>query len=143
MRAGRRGVVLALALAGVGLVVAVVGLVLSVVTRAGPVYTVAYAPEGLARTQTPPPKTDESGKKAAYTQKELEDLKAPSGAPGYAIAKTDLAAGAIVDVILVRDKSIAADKVTEGDLRVKYATVTGTAPTPPTPANDGNKKKKN
>jgi hypothetical protein len=109
-------------------------------------YTVQYAPEGLARTQSPPPKTDENGKKAAYTQKELEDLRAPVGAPGYAIAKSDLTPGSIVEVILIRDKSIAADKVTEGDLRVKYATVIGAVPSPAkdaTPAPNANKKKKN
>jgi hypothetical protein len=104
-------------------------------------YTVAYAPEGLARTQTPTPKTDENGKKVLYTQKELEDLRAPLGAPGYAIAKSDLAPGSIVEVIIIRDKSIAADKVTEGDLRIKYATITGKDPNPP--KDDGNKKKKN
>src|SRR5437763_623205 len=45
----RRGVVavLAVALAGVGLVVAVVGVVLAVVTPAGPVYTVAQVAAGL------------------------------------------------------------------------------------------------
>jgi hypothetical protein len=102
-------------------------------------YTVSYAPEGLARTQTPPPKTDENGKKVPYTQKELEDLKAPLGAPGYAIAKSDLAAGSIVEVIIIRDKTIAADKVTESDLRIKYVTVTGKVATAAT--DDANKKK--
>src|SRR5207237_4394068 len=43
----RRGVV-AVALAGVGVVAAVVGLVLAVVTPAGPVYTVAQVAAGLA-----------------------------------------------------------------------------------------------
>jgi hypothetical protein len=102
-------------------------------------YTVSYAPEGLARTQSLPTKTDENGKKVIYTQKEIADLKAPLGAPGYALAKSDLAPGSIVDVIIIRDKTIAADKVTEGDLRIKYATVTGTVPTPP--KDDANKKK--
>lgn len=91
-------------------------------------YTVSYAPEGLARMQSLSAKTDEAGKKVPYTQKELEDLKAPLGAPGYAVAKTDLMPGSIVDVTLVRDKSVAADKMTEADLRIKYAIVTGTVP---------------
>jgi hypothetical protein len=107
-------------------------------------YTVQYAPEGLARTQTLPPKTDETGKRVPHTQKELEDLKAPVGAPGYAIAKSDLTAGTIVDVIIIRDKTIPADKVTESDMRVKYATVVGKDPNPPKDAgSDPNKKKKN
>jgi hypothetical protein len=102
-------------------------------------YTVPYAPEGLARVQTLPTKTDDNGKKTPYTQKELEDLKAPLGAPGYSLAKSDLTPGSIVEVIIVRDKTIAADKVTEGDLRIKYATVTGKDPN----FVDTNKKKKN
>lgn len=86
-------------------------------------YTIPYAPEGLARARTAPPKTDENGKRVPHTQKDLEDLKTPLGVSGYAIAKTDVLPGSVVDIILVRDKTIAADKVTESDLKIKYATV--------------------
>ena len=47
-------------------------------------------------------------------------------------------------MIVVRDKSIAAEKVTEGDLRVKYAIILGQDPNPPKDnSNPAPAKKKN
>jgi len=102
-------------------------------------YTIPYAPEGGARTRTLPPKLDADGKRVEYTQEEREALRTPSNAPGYAAAKSDLTPGKIVDVTIVRDKMIAPEKVTESDLRIKYALIIGQDPNPPKTA--GNKKK--
>jgi hypothetical protein len=106
-------------------------------------YTIAYAPEGGVRTRNLPPKLDADGKKVAYTQEERDALRAPSNAPGYAAPKTDLVAGSIVDVIIIRDKKVAAEKVTEADLRVKYATIIGQDPNPPKDIGGNKNKKKN
>ena len=94
-------------------------------------YVIEYAPEGLVRTKAMPTKIDDSGKKAALSTKELQEYITPPGAPSYAAARGDLVPGAIVEVFVVREKSIAADKVTEGDLRVKYAIILGQDPNPP------------
>ena len=102
-------------------------------------YTLPYAPDGGVRTKALPPKLDGDGKRVAYTQEEREALRTPLNAPGYAAAKSDLTPGKIVDVTIVRDKKIAAEKVTEADLMIKYAMIIGQDPNPPKAAN--NKKK--
>jgi hypothetical protein len=94
-------------------------------------YELEYVPESLVRTKILTPKMNENGKRADYTTKELQDLRAPAGFPGYAASPYDLTPGTIVEVVLVRDKSIAAAKATEDDLRVKYAVIQGKDPNPP------------
>jgi hypothetical protein len=94
-------------------------------------YELEYLPESLVRLKKLPAKTDANGKPASYTQKELDELRAPSVVPGYAASRSDVVPGMYVDVILIRDKKIAADKATENDLRIKYATILGKDPNPP------------
>jgi hypothetical protein len=109
-------------------------------------YVLEFVPESLVRTKTMPPKTNDSGKRVDYTQKELDELRAPEGAPSYAASSADLVPGSIVEVRMIRDKSITAAKATEDDLRVKYAIILGKDQNPPkditNPKDDkkGNKK---
>jgi len=93
-----------------------------------------YHPDGLARTAKLPPKTDADGKKAEYTSKELDALREPSGFPGYNLTKTDIAAGAKVEIYLLRDRTVPAAKAQESDLKIKWVKVTGQAATPPAAA---------
>jgi hypothetical protein len=105
----------------------------------------SYADGGMVRWATKPKKTDEKGKPVALTPKEQEDLKKPAGAPGYAAARTDLQAGHIVQVVLLRPKSIAAKDAKVTDLEIKYVIIEGTDPNPPeTPKDEekGKEKKK-
>jgi hypothetical protein len=108
-------------------------------------YELEFVPESLVRTKKLPPKFDDKGKRADYTASEIEALRAPDGAPAYAASASDLLPGTIVEVILIRDKSILATKATEGDLRVKYAIILGKDPNGPkdVPAKDNKKGKKN
>lgn len=96
-------------------------------------YELEFVPETLIRSTLAglPPKTDAKGKRVAYTTKELEELRTPSGVPQYASSAAELKPGTIVEVIIVRDKGIAAAKATEDDLRVKYAIIQGKDPNPP------------
>jgi hypothetical protein len=104
-------------------------------------YHFDYHPDGLARVQKLPPKIDADGKRVDYTNKEFESMREPSGFPGYNLAKTDLRPGDIVDVNLVRDRSIPQSKSTESDLKVKWAKVTGHVDHAPAPAKPAPKKK--
>jgi hypothetical protein len=91
-----------------------------------------YAEGGLVRWKKLPPKVGADGKKANYTPKEMEALKQPAGAPGYAAERTDLLTGHVVEVKLVRPKSVPAAKATPADLSVKYVIIVGeTAPPKP------------
>jgi hypothetical protein len=103
-------------------------------------YPLTYADAGLVRVKTLPPKLDATGAKRAYTDDELKAAKTPQGTPYYAAERSDLKPGQIVDVTLVRPKSVPADKATLSDLRVKYAVVVGAAPTPPAAGNKPGKK---
>lgn len=96
-------------------------------------YELEFVPESLVRSNLSalPAKYDDKGKRVAYTTQELTDLRAPAGAPQYAASTSDLVPGTIVEVYVVRDKSIAAAKATEDDLRVKYAIILGKDPNPP------------
>src|SRR5262249_52505314 len=94
-------------------------------------YELEFVPESLVRMKTLPPKLDENGKRVDYTQKEIDALRTPDGVPSYAASVADLTPGTIVDVRMVRDKSIPVAKMTEGDLRVKYAIILGKDPNPP------------
>ena len=91
-------------------------------------YELEFVPESLVRVKSLPPKFDDKGKRVAYTPKELQELKQPRGVVGYSASPADLLPGTVVDVFIVRDKSIPAAKATEGDLRVKYALIIGTNP---------------
>ena len=108
-------------------------------------YDLEYVPESLVRLKTLPPKTDETGKRAAYTQKELTEARAPAGVIGYAASPFDVTPGTYLEVLLVRDRTIPAAKATEDDLRIKYAVIWGKDPNPPkdiaTPQKDVKKKK--
>jgi hypothetical protein len=106
-------------------------------------YVIEFVPESLVRTKVLPPKTDDTGKRVEYTSKELQDLKGPWAIPGYAASNSDLVPGSIVEVVMIRDKSIAAAKVTEDDLRVKYAIILGKDPNPPKDMSKPEPKKKN
>jgi hypothetical protein len=107
-------------------------------------YVLEFVPQSLVRTKTLPPKTDDKGKKVPYTQKELEEARLPIGAPYYAASSFDLTPGTIVDVIVIRERSIPAAKATEDDLRVKYVTILGRDPNPPKDIqNGGNNNAKN
>jgi len=94
-------------------------------------YDLEYVSESLVRFKSLPPKYDETRKKLQYTQKELEELRLPQGVTGYKASTSDLTPGTIVEVILIRDKSIPAAKADEDDLRIKYVIILGQDPNPP------------
>jgi hypothetical protein len=87
-------------------------------------YDLKYADGGVVRQMKLPPKApDEKGRKVEYTVKELENIKKPVGMPYYAADRSELQAGSIVEVRLVRPLSIPSAKVTEADLQVKYVVI--------------------
>lgn len=88
---------------------------------------IPYAPNGLARWDKLPPKPD--GK--SHTSKELEELKKPIGAHGYAAARTDLKPGHIVELHLVHPRDISESKLTDKDLLIKYVVIEGETKAPP------------
>ncbi|HXD87138.1 MAG TPA: hypothetical protein VN641_11630 [Urbifossiella sp.] len=94
-------------------------------------HKVPYLPESLVRVKTLPHKLDDTGKRGFYSEKEQTQLKAPLGVPGYQAAKADITPGTIIDLHLIRDRSIAANKVTDSDMRVKYAIILRHDPNPP------------
>ena len=74
---------------------------------------------------------DENGKKVQYTQKEIDELKIPTNIPGYATSRSDVVPGTFLEVYLLCDKNIPAGKMTDADLRIKYAVIWGKDPNPP------------
>lgn len=104
-------------------------------------YDLQYIPASLVRNRHLPPKLDENGKKAPHTEKELNELRKPLGTPGYAAEKADLKPGTIVEVYLIRDRSVPVAKMTEGDIRLKYVFILGQDPNPPKTAATPKKKK--
>jgi len=94
-------------------------------------YELEFVPESLVRNKHLASKTDEKGLRVNYTQAELDEQRAPAGAPRYASSPAELVPGTIVEVIIIRDKRIPAAKQTENDLRVKYAVILGKDPNPP------------
>jgi len=94
-------------------------------------YELEYVPESVVRTKVLPPKLDEKGKRVNYTTKELEELRGPASLPAYAASTSDLTPGTIVDVVIIRDKSVPAAKATEDDLRVKWAVILSHDQNPP------------
>jgi len=102
-------------------------------------YNLDYLPQSLVRTRTLPTKTDETGKRVHHTQKEIDELRLPDGAPAYASSKLDVTPGTFLEVYLIRDKNVPDEKATDADLRIKYAFVLGKDPNPPKDiANPGN-----
>jgi len=101
-----------------------------------------YAEGGMVRWVTKPKKKDEKGKTVPLSPKEQEDLKKPMGAPGYAADRGDLQAGHIVEVLLLRPKTIAAKDAKITDLEIKYVKIQGTDPNPPKKDDDKDKDKK-
>lgn len=99
-------------------------------------YDLEFVPQSLVRTRSLPPKFDDNGKRVFHDQKEIDTLRLPLGVTGYAASTYDLTPGAIVEVIIIREKSIPASKATEDDLRVKYAIVLGKNPNPPKDSTD-------
>lgn len=79
----------------------------------------------LVRWKTLPPKLDEKGKKVARSAAEMKELKLPTGAPGYAAARSDLEAAQTVEVTMMRPKDIPLNKVDFQDLVVKQIVITG------------------
>lgn len=100
-------------------------------------HKVLYLPESLVRLKSLPPKYGDDGKRGYYSAKEQEKLKMPLGAPGYQAAREDLVPGTIIDLQLVRDRSISASKATDADMRVKYAIILRHDPNPPKDIADG------
>lgn len=94
-------------------------------------HKVPYLPESLVRTKTLPHKFDDTGKRGFYSAKEQEQLMSPIGVPGYQAAKADIVPGTIIDLHLIRDRTIATNKVTDSDMRIKYAIILRHDPNPP------------
>jgi hypothetical protein len=94
-------------------------------------YDLEFVPESLIRTKTLPRQLDLNGKPLKLTKDELALMRAPANYPGYAADRKALVPGSIVEVFLVRDRSIPPARATENDLRVKYAVILGLDPTPP------------
>ncbi len=94
-------------------------------------YDLPYVAESLVRNKTLPPKTNPDGKRGFYSAKEQDELNLPYAAPGYQAIKSDLVPGTIIEAHIIRDKNIPANKVADGDLRIKYAVVLRHDPNPP------------
>ncbi len=94
-------------------------------------YDLPYVADSLVRNKTLPPKTNPDGKRGFYSAKEQDDLKLPYAAPGYQAIRSDLVPGTIIEAHIIRDRSIPANKVVDGDLRIKYAVVLRHDPNPP------------
>ncbi|HEX4610420.1 MAG TPA: hypothetical protein VH092_19675 [Urbifossiella sp.] len=94
-------------------------------------YVLEYVPQSLVRHKAMPVKLDDKGKRIPWTDKESHDLRQPAGVPGYVGTKAEVTAGMVVDVIVIRDRKISAEKATEDDLRLKYVYILGSASTSP------------
>jgi hypothetical protein len=102
-----------------------------------------YIEGGMVRWVAKPKKVDDKGKSVPFTQKEMEALQKPQGAPGYAAERTDLQPGHIVEVVLMRPKSIPQKDAKVTDLEIKYVKIHGADPNPPMPQKKEEPKKKN
>jgi hypothetical protein len=94
-------------------------------------YDLPYVTDSLVRTRTLPPKLDPNGKKGFYSDKEQDEMRQPFAAPGYQALKGDLTPGTVVEAYIIRDRTIPASKVTDADMRIKYAVILGHDPNPP------------
>ena len=79
--------------------------------------------DGLVRWKKLPPRTDDKGKRLPYSSKELEDLRSPRGAPGFAADHADLKPGYVIELTMVRPREKPPSKVDFQDLRVQYAVI--------------------
>lgn len=109
-------------------------------------YTLDYLPQSLVRLHKLPTRKDDKGRRIEYSQKEYDELRQPAGVTGFVANRSDLIPGTIVELILIRDKTIPAEKVADSDLRIKYAIIWGQDPNPPkditNPPAAGSKNKK-
>ncbi|MCE9561072.1 MAG: hypothetical protein K8U57_03355 [Planctomycetes bacterium] len=69
-------------------------------------YELEFVPETLVRNRHLAPKAPGGGPAAQYTQAELDEHRAPAGAPWYTASPSELVPGTIVEVIIIRDKHI-------------------------------------
>jgi hypothetical protein len=86
-------------------------------------YSLTFHENGLVRWKKLPPKLNSAGKRVEYAERERLELKQPRGAPGFAADRSALQDGAIVEVHLVRLKSIKPDVAVIQDYQVKYAII--------------------
>ena len=86
-------------------------------------YEIPYHTDGMARTKQLPPRIGPDGKRGYYSGKEQDALCAPLGAPGFQALKSDITPGTVIEAHLIRDKTIATNKVTDADMRIKYAVI--------------------
>lgn len=100
-------------------------------------YNVSFAENGLVRWIKLGKKTDEKGRKTAFSDKERELAKQPRGAPGYAASKSELSSGQIVQITLVRSKDLKPNEVTTNDYKIKYIVIVGEDTDPAIPGDDG------
>lgn len=94
-------------------------------------YEVPFLAESLVRNKQLPPKIGPDGKRGYYSAKEQDDLQVPYAVPGFQATKADLVPGTIIEAHIVRDKTIPANKVADGDMRIKYAVILRHDPNPP------------
>ncbi|CAN5255653.1 hypothetical protein BH11PLA2_BH11PLA2_10960 [soil metagenome] len=100
-----------------------------------------FAPQGLVRWEKMPTNVDDKGVKIFPTSKELDKMRLPIGAPGFAAERTDLKPGHMVTITLVRPSDIQASKVTDADIVIKYAVIKGETTPPKNAGKDAPKKK--
>jgi hypothetical protein len=103
---------------------------------------VHYAAQGMVRYEKVPEVTDGKGGTTKPTGKELDKLRLPLGAPGYAAERTDLRPGHIVAITLVRPSTVTAEKASDDDILIKYAIIKGITTPPKDAGKDDAKKKK-
>ena len=94
-------------------------------------YVLEYVPESQVRRKSLPDKLDADGKKGFYTPKEQDELKQPYGVPGWRAEKGDLVPGTVVEMVVMRDRTIPQSKATEDDLRIKHVILLGHDPNAP------------
>jgi hypothetical protein len=105
-------------------------------------YEVPYVAESLVRTRTLPPKLGPDGKKGYYSAAEQKRLSLPIGAPYFEATKADLVPGTVIEAQIIRDKTIPLAKVTEKDMKLKYAVILRHDPNPPKDIASGSAEKK-
>lgn len=93
-------------------------------------YDLTFHPDGVVRWSKLPPKWDEKGKRLMYKLKEVEALRQPRWALGYAAERTDLAEGQPVEVTLLRPKNVLPEKLAPEDLRIKQVVILVDPPPP-------------
>lgn len=85
--------------------------------------TLTFHEDGVVRWAKLPPKVDARGKKVSRTLREVEGLKLPRWATGYAADRSDLTVGQAVELVLLRPKALKPDELRPADLRIKQATI--------------------